>query len=111
MAAVKTDRLYRGERMKDATVVTVHVAPGEHRPLGGDDAPGFDWGRPTPGALALTDALAADVFGDSATPGLRERLFHDVVLRLPFIEPWVVWHAALEEWAERQPAGSPRVAG
>ncbi|HEV1996927.1 MAG TPA: hypothetical protein VGR61_02210 [Candidatus Dormibacteraeota bacterium] len=100
MAVVVTDRLYRGLRTKDHTSVTVHIAPGDNRPLTGHGRP-FDWGRPTDGALALSDALAEDVFGAGASAELRTRLFHEIVLTLPFIDPWLLWRHELQEWAEK----------
>lgn len=97
--AVITDRLYRGVRSKAGTSVTVHLAPGDSRPLADDGA--LDWGRPTDGALALTDALAADALGEAATTDLKERMFHEVVLPLSFMGPWVIWRQELQEWAEK----------
>ncbi len=95
------DRLYRGERTKAHTEVTVHDGPGDFAPLEGADA-GFDWGRPTPGAQALAfalmrEALAAD---DRRTV---ERFFHEVVLQLPFVEPWVLWRSDLQAWVADHP--------
>src|ERR1700694_6063148 len=98
MAVVATDRLFRGVRTKDRTAVTVHLAPGESHPLAPDEPARFDWGRPTDGARALADALATEVFAGDATPGLRERLFHEIVLRLPFLDPWLLWRHDLLEW-------------
>ena len=98
MAAVVTDCLYRGVRTKAGTTVTVHRAPRDHLSLEGERA--FDWGRPTAGAHALADALARDVFGDGAGDDLKERLFHEVVLALPFVDPWVLWRQELKDWAE-----------
>ena len=105
MAAVVTDRLYRGIRTKDHTVVTVHISPGDSMPLTAQDIP-FDWGRPTEGAMALTEALATAVFGADASAELKERLFHEIVLRLPFIDPWVLWRHELQDWADKPGAAS-----
>ncbi|MEA2683035.1 MAG: hypothetical protein QOK05_1363 [Chloroflexota bacterium] len=87
--------------MKDRTAVTVHVAPGVAEELVSTSDARFDWGRPTPGAQALAHALVSQAGGASAET--EERFFHEVVLQLPFLEPWVLWRRDLEEWLARAP--------
>jgi hypothetical protein len=96
-----TDRLYRGERMKDSINVRVHFSPGVSEALPGAPGGPFDWGRPTPGALALAEALVREVDPDPR-PEVVEAFFHEVVLELPFLEPWVLWRAELKEFVARQ---------
>jgi hypothetical protein len=96
-----TDRLYRGERMKDRTAVTVHDAPGSYEELTDPAGMKFDWGRATAGALALAHALTAEAGG--VGPDVEECFFNEVVLPLPFLEPWVLWRRDLEEWVAKHP--------
>jgi hypothetical protein len=99
MAVVVADRLYRGDRTKDRAAVTVILAPGESRPLAGQNGVCFDWGRPTDGALALARALVRDALGDEGTTEIENRLFHEVILKLPFVDPWVLWRHDVQELA------------
>jgi hypothetical protein len=104
MAEILNDRLYRGERTKAHTVVTVHDSPGDFATLEAPEV-GFDWGRPLAGAEALAYALMRDAVGtdDGATV---ERFFHEVVLQLPFVGPWVLWRSELQAWAAEQRVGA-----
>ena len=99
MAVVVADRLYRGARTKDRTSVTVILAPGESRPLAGQNGLRFDWGRPTDGALTLARALVRDVLGEDGTPELVIRMLREVVLKLPFVDSWVLWRHDLQAFA------------
>ena len=101
MAVVVADRLYRGVRTKDRTDVTVVLAPGESRPLEDEHGLRFDWGRPTDGAMVLTRALLRDALGDAGTPEIENRLLREVVMTLPFIDPWVLWRRDVQEFAAR----------
>jgi len=103
MAVVVADHLYRGARTKDRAAVTVILAPGESRPLAGQNGVCFDWGRPTDGALALARALVRDALGDEGTPEIENRLFHEVILKLPFVDPWVLWRHDVQELAGKLP--------
>jgi hypothetical protein len=101
MGQTVTDRLYRGERMKDRTAVTVHVAPGIAEELTDPAGVKFDWGRATAGAQALAQALMAEAGG--AGPTVDQRFLHEVVLQLPFLEPWLLWRRDLQEWVAKNP--------
>lgn len=87
--------------MKDRTAVTVHVAPGISEELTDGAGVKFDWGRATAGAQALAHALMAEAGG--AGPDVDERFFQEVVLQLPFLEPWVLWRRDLQEWVAKHP--------
>ena len=100
-----TDRLYRGERGKDVVSVTVHRAPGVSAPLPAAPGAHFDWGRPTPGAVALAEALVREVQPAPAAEVI-EAFFHEVVLQLPFLEPWVLWRGELEQFVGSRQAVS-----
>ncbi|MFN2465366.1 MAG: DUF6166 domain-containing protein [Candidatus Dormibacteria bacterium] len=104
MAEMVNDRLYRGERTKWHTQVTVHDSPGDFAALEAPEV-GWDWGRPTAGAEALAYALVRDALGADASAkdqATVEKFFHEVVLQLPFVEPWVLWRSELQSWATRE---------
>ena len=104
-------RLYRGERKKDGVVITVHQAPGSHRvlddglvdemtpPPDRDRIDDFDWGRQTTGSERLAAALLRDALEGSADPGLARLLVDEIVVALPYKDPWVLWSEDLQAWA------------
>ena len=102
MAQVLTDCLYRGERDKAGTHVTVHLSPGEYHSLESDGPAAFDWGRPTPGAQGLAARILREALDQVPPAGLAEDFFLQVVCQLPFVEPWVLWRRDVRGWAENR---------
>ena len=101
MAELLTDCLYRGERRKSGTTVVVHDAPTVSHALTAGPASEFDWGRPTPGAQLLAATLLLDALASVPAPELQARFLHEVVLQLPFMEPWHLWRREVREFADR----------
>ena len=112
-------RLYRGERTKDHVVITVHQAPGSYhvlddgrvndlaRTMPPEDDITFDWGRPNPGTERLAAALLRDALQGVADPGLARMLADEIVVGLPYTEPWVLWSEDLQDWAQAKGAQLP----
>lgn|GEM_PF-7017651 len=119
MSRTAAGRLYRGERTKDRVVITVHQAPGAYHalddgrlneltpPIPTEDDILFDWGRPNPGAERLAGALLRDALDGVADPGLARMLADEIVIGLPYTEPWVLWSEDLQDWAEAKGAHLP----
>jgi len=105
-------RLYRGERTKDAIVITVHRAPGDFHRLDdgqvrallpeGDQEAEFDWGRASPAAERLAAALLRDALEADADPELSREFAGEILIPLPYLDPWVLWSEDLQAWAQEK---------
>ena len=111
---VSTHRIYRGERQKDHVVITVHQSPGTYHVLDDglvdelqlipdpDDRHEFDWGRASQGSERLAAALLRDALNGHVDPGLARLLADEIVVGLPYGEPWVLWSQDIQVWAQQK---------